>query len=750
MITKYKYLILFLLLMSAQMAFAQDTTDADTDTDDEGYEDPSQPEIDSLLSLITPQTPDSLKVKYYSKIADITGSTDTTIKYAFLLLDCCSKNDSLMIAAGNRYIAWGYWMKDESRKGLLYLIKSTELYRIMNNLPHLALNYRLLSKIYAELNKFDSSSFYINSALKINIELHDTVNISECYKTLGELYSNRNFFIESKKHYCKALELDSIMGDLLECAFDYYRLGELYDAKYDTLIDDLYEAKAFLKKCIFLYDSINTDDEYYINHKYMVYGTLSSVFIKLAQRTQEKPYADSCMYFYKLASDYYLKNGRSENYLDDSHIYVDYLVFYKKYKEALDFLLSLQQYYGDESSDMTIALYHSRLKEVYLLLGDYKNAYENLVKEKEYESASLNDSSFAALADMKAEQAMMMEKLNREQMEREHENQQKRLMIVIISLIVVSLLIFRIFWNKRTANKQLAAKNELLSQQKSEIESQRDEIEAQKNIITEQWQEVEEVNQKLFSSINYAERIQRAAVSAIEDVKALFPESFVYYKPRDIVSGDYYRCAKCGRFSVMITADCTGHGIPGAFLSMLGLSGLKEFMVSESDAENPGTVLDRMRTFIKSTLGAPKGKSAIDDGMDMTICAFDFANMELRYAIANQKIIYIRDGLAQRLRGDNMPVGRYVREREHFESFTMKIQKGDMFYMFSDGIEDQLGGDSADGMGRKFLVRNLEAFLLEVSGEPAETQCELLDNKILAWRGGTPQIDDMTMVGIRV
>ena len=425
-------------------------------------------------------------------------------------------------------------------------------------------------------------------------------------------------------------------------------------------------------------------------------------------------------------------------------------MFYKKYKEALDFLLSLQQYYGDECSDITLEFYHSRLKDVYLLLGDYKNVYENLKKETEYKSAHINDSSFTALADMKAEQAILMEKINREQMEREHEEQQKRLMIVIISLSVISVLIFLIFWHKRTANKQLAAKNEMLSQQKSEIESQRDEIEAQKNIITEQWQEVEEVNQKLFSSINYAERIQRAAVSAIEDVKALFPESFVYYKPRDIVSGDYYRCAKCGRFSVMITADCTGHGIPGAFLSMLGLSGLKEFLVSESDAENPGAVLDNMRTFIKSTLGAPKGKSAIDDGMDMTICAFDFANMELRYAIANQKIIYIRDGSAQRLRGDNMPVGRYVREREHFESFTMKIQKGDMFYMFSDGIEDQLGGDSADGMGRKFLVRNLEAFLLEVSGEPAETQSELLDKKILAWRKNIPQIDDMTLVGIRV
>ena len=739
--------------MSAQMAFAQDTTDADDDTDDEGYEDPSQPEIDSLLSLITPQTPDSTKARYYNTIAEITGNVDTTIKYAFLSLDFCSKKDIFLIATNNRYIAWGYYMQDETRMGIPYMRKSIELCQVLNDSVSLAKNYSLFSQIYSDLNINDSVSFYINKSLEINLKLQDTIAIADCYKVLGGIYLNQQYYKESAEYYRKALRLDSLAGDTLECAVDYFNLGELFFVEYTnskTSVDVIKTAKEMLLKAVNLHNYGATDADYYIYNRYHTYSRLASVYIQLAEVTHEQSYADSCKYYYDISSDYYLKNGRNENYLTCSDAYADYLSFNNKHKESLDFLLSLGKYFSEESSDISLKVYYSRLKTVYLHLGDYKNAYEYLVKEKEYESAHINDSSFAALADMKAEQAMMMEKLNREQMEREHEEQQKRLMIVIISLSVISVLIFLIFWHKRIANKQLAAKNEILSQQKSEIESQRDEIEAQKNIITEQWQEVEEVNQKLFSSINYAERIQRAAVSAIEDVKALFPDSFVYYKPRDIVSGDYYRCGRCGRFSVMITADCTGHGIPGAFLSMLGLSGLKEFMVSESDAEKPGTVLDRMRTFIKSTLGAPKGKHSLDDGMDMTICCFDFENMELRYAIANQKIIYIRGGSARRLKGDNMPVGRYVREREHFESFAMKIQKGDMFYMFSDGIEDQLGGDNADGFGRKFLVRNLEAFLLEVSGEPAETQCELLDNKILAWRGGTPQIDDMTMVGIRV
>ena len=170
MITTHKYLILFLLLMSAQMAFAQDFTDTDADTDDEGYEDPSQPEIDSLLSLITPQTPDSTKARYYKEIAEITGSTDTTIKYALLSLDFCNETDSILIAMNNRYIAWGYWMKDESRKGIPFLLKSIEICRQMDRQLLVSRHYELLSKMYSDLNKFDSVSFYMNKAIEYEIK----------------------------------------------------------------------------------------------------------------------------------------------------------------------------------------------------------------------------------------------------------------------------------------------------------------------------------------------------------------------------------------------------------------------------------------------------------------------------------------------------------------------------------------------------------------------------------------------------
>ncbi len=234
-------------------------------------------------------------------------------------------------------------------------------------------------------------------------------------------------------------------------------------------------------------------------------------------------------------------------------------------------------------------------------------------------------------------------------------------------------------------------------------------------------------------------------VSSIVDVNEIFPNNFVLYRPRDIVGGDYYRALRCGRYSVMITADCTGHGIPGAMLSMLGISALKEYMVTEQDAENPGTVLDRMRIFVKSTL-IGKGGISLDDGMDMTICSFDFEKMEIRYAIANQVAYIIRGNEPIKLKGDTMPVGRYVREKEHFQTLSIPIEKDDVIYMFSDGLQDQLGGKDC----RKFLLKNLVSSLVEIHNDPMNEQRVALEQAIIAWRGGNPQIDDMTMVGIRV
>ena len=715
--------------------------------------------IDSILALITPDTPDSAKAVHYCRVALLISNIDSCLKYAQMSLAHCSDNDTATIANATRYAAWGYWMKDNPKDGLPYLLRSTRLNEHRQDTVSLQHNYRLLSKFYYKLYKSDSVNYYITKAMDINIKQHDTSNIAKCYIDLSEFYFDKKCYAESETNLRRAIELDSLTHDTLEYARAYYRLGEVYCEKATTL-DEIITTTRYIKKAIAILEDANSERSIYISTKHLAYGDLAKTYIMTAKETRNDLYADSCYTFLQKSLDYLIEQNDFSNAVAVGYTYFEYYKYKKQYKEGLEFLLRQNKHFNDETPKWKLRDYYDKLREAYFLLGDYKNAYECIVKRMEYADASINDSTMSALAALKTEQAMVIANNNHAHEEELHNVEKRKLRITIILLCIVIALICALVFHisrmleiKKRSNEALMLSNETLNQQKTEIESQKNEIESQKNeielqknIITEQWHEVETVNSNLIHSINYAQRIQRAALSKIEDVKAIFPDSFVFYRPRDIVSGDFYSCTRCGRYAVMITADCTGHGIPGAFLSMLGLSGLKEYMTNEYDAENPGTVLDRMRIFIKSTLVSSRKGKIMDDGMDMTICSFDFEKMTLHYAIASQTAFIIRDGAAIKLRGDIMPVGYYVHENEHFQTLTTPIQKGDMIYTFSDGIQDQIGGPDK----RKFLQKHLAELLTSLAPIPADEQCQIIDQTITTWRGSTPQVDDMTLVGIRV
>jgi serine phosphatase RsbU (regulator of sigma subunit) len=713
----------------------------------------NQPEIDSILYNIHPNTPDSLKAKFYFDAALITNNINERLKYAKLSLEHCNENDTFLIVENSPVIAYCYYANGYYDTLLNFLHQAIELAQKTTYLRDLQKLYRLKSMYYDFVNNEDSMFHYFNKALEICIQTKDTSQMAACYQEFGVKYANRKFYAEAEKNYIKAMELDSIINDHLEYAIVCHRRGELYTLKPDT---NFITAKNFLIKSVNIFDSIYSNNIRYVISKYLAYNSLADVYIKLAEKNSNKKYADSCYYYNSKSLEYFLNSGYTDYYCYLSTTHVEYLKFHKKYQEAINFLLGLGTFINPNNYDL-LNTYYFQLRQIYKKIGDYKKAYEYFEKNYETSIALTNDSTMNKIADAKAMQAVMIEKMNHETDEKLHAAEtarlkvvRSRMIVIIIALLVGLALIFKTFLVKKKANAELSKINHLLNIQKDEIKKQRDEISKQNDVITEQWREVESINYKLLSSINYAQRIQTAAVSKESEVKEIFPESFVFYRPRDIVSGDYYRCGRFGKYSVMITADCTGHGIPGAFLSMLGLSALKEYMVTEYDAENPGTVLDRMRTFIKSTLTSSQQSKAIEDGMDMTICSFNFEDMELHYAIANQKLMYLRDGIIYKLKGDNMPVGHYIREKEHFQTFTMKIQKDDIFYLFTDGIEDQLGGDTTNGIGKKFLISNLQDFLLEISSLPLNNQEQLLSDKIDDWRGDIPPIDDMTMVAIKI
>ena len=289
--------------------------------------------------------------------------------------------------------------------------------------------------------------------------------------------------------------------------------------------------------------------------------------------------------------------------------------------------------------------------------------------------------------------------------------------------------------------EEIVMQNEKLKQQSEEIIAINNDLNMQKNRLAE-------TNNTLTASISYASRIQRAAVSLEEDLEKLFPDSFVIYIPCDIVSGDWYRVANIRGQKIIVEADCTGHGVPGALLSMLGISALKDILsIMDSSGEEllPGVILDRMRSTVKTTLIKSVDDSMeMSDGMDMTIAVFNEDCTAMKYASANQSLLVLRGDEVTRLKGDRMPVGNYSTEN-NFQTFDFELVKGDKLFFMSDGYKDQTNPDA-----KKFKGNRLAKCLVENDSLSMPRLGKRLIEIITEWRGNSFQLDDITMIGVKV
>ena len=255
-------------------------------------------------------------------------------------------------------------------------------------------------------------------------------------------------------------------------------------------------------------------------------------------------------------------------------------------------------------------------------------------------------------------------------------------------------------------------------------------------------------NKEINESISYAGRIQRAAVSTTEDVAMIFPDSFVYYQPKHIISGDWYFVEMREGLQVIVEADCTGHGVPGSMLSMMGISSMKDIlntMELVGKPLEPAVILNRMRKVVKTLLAQNAGDSfTVSDGMDMSIGIINPETKIMKFASANQTAIIVRNGESIKVKGDRMPIGNYMVE-EDFQDFEIQLQSGDALYFMSDGIKDQTNPER-----EKFKGKRLDAFLIENNNLPMSEIGKKMKKTIEEWRANSEQVDDMTMVGVRI
>ncbi len=302
------------------------------------------------------------------------------------------------------------------------------------------------------------------------------------------------------------------------------------------------------------------------------------------------------------------------------------------------------------------------------------------------------------------------------------------------------------FQKQLEKQKQIVeAKNNLLNVQNEEIAAQRDEIEAQRDLVINQKEHIEKIYKDVSDSINYAERIQRSFLATDELLNQNLKEYFIFFKPKDVVSGDFYWANKLsnGNF-ILVTADSTGHGVPGAIMSILNITSLEKAI--EQDLCNPSEILNHTRKTIIERLKKDGSANGGKDGMDASLICFDFAHQKFTYAAANNPIWIVRENALIELSPDKMPVGKHDKDQQLFSQHEFQLQKGDVIYTFTDGMADQFGGEKE----RKFLTKNLKNLLITNSPQPMVNQQQTLETTLTTWIGNGEQIDDITIIGIRI
>ncbi len=630
-------------------------------------------------------------------------------------------------------------------KAIEYYLQSLKIDEELGDKNGMSKCYNNIGIVYNKQSSYNKAIEYYLQSLKICKELKDKKGMSRCYTNIGVVYGNQGNYDKAIEYYLQSLKIKEKLGDKKGMSVFYTNIGIIhyYQGNYDKAI------KYYLKS---LKIKKELGDKKGIA---MVYGNISSLHITLADSAGLGKHVRAA-------------------HLDSAMQYGN-----KAMKIAKEIESAAQVYWAA-----------SHLQKAYKAKGNYKKALEFAEIFIETKDTIFSEEKTKALAEMGAKYKAEKKQLQIEKMEKQKqlddktieaqqaENRKQQVIIFsaiggFLIVLVFSIIILRMFRQKRKANILLAHQNEEIKQQKEEIETQRDEITEQRDKVQDQKEQIEQLydvaierkniveaqKQEIEDSILYAKRIQNAVLPADKYADSILGEHFIVFRPKDVVSGDFYWATKTEEWTVITVADCTGHGVPGAFMSMLGISFLNE-IVRKKDVTNVGEVLNHLRISVIDALKQTGESGSQKDGMDMSIVAIHKTRKRMVFAGANNPLWIIRQGaqsqsfedksdMVQAIKADSMPVAVYLR-MDDFTNHEIELNKGDQLYMFSDGFPDQFGGSK----GKKFMYKKFKRLIAETSALTMKQQGKTIEKELDKWMNGNVekynQIDDITVVGLKI
>ncbi len=689
---------------------------------------------DSLFRALKTSIPDSTRAKNLVMLSEVAGWRVGKYDTALILANESKKlsekiNFKLGIANSYNNIANVYYFQENYTEALRNYSSALTIYHEIGSKKGIANTNNNVANIQANLGNYNEALKAYFSALKIFEERGDKKLIAAMYDNISMIFEYQKNYKEAINYCNKAVTLQKAINDKSGIESSYFNIGRIYSEEKNY-------AKALEYDSLALILSIELGDKVSIGN---VYNNMGNIYSYTGNN-------DKALQAYLKAKNIYESVDYQRGLM---YLYNNLGTIYTKQKKVQDASLWLRKSLtmAQESADkFQLQLSYLSLAKLDSVTGNYKSAFNNYKLYTNYKDSLVNEENTKATVQtqmqyefdkkqtadsLKTEDVRILNNLKFEQ-------EKKQRWFLYGGLALVVLFAGFLFNRFKVTQKQNI-------------------------IITEQKHVVEEKHKEITDSINYAERIQRSLLASAELLDNNLNEYFVLFKPKDIVSGDFYWANKLSNKNfALITADSTGHGVPGAIMSILNTACLNETV--KEGYTKPNEILDRTRKEIISVLKRDGSIEGGKDGMDCSLLVFTPPNHQeetsyrkLYVACANNPIWILRASALENpsferkngffeIHPDKMPVGKHDKQNEPFTLHEIDLQKGDLVYAMTDGFPDQFGGPK----GKKFMTKNLRELLINNAHLPMSEQKQLLDKTFINWTGNLEQVDDVTVIGIKI
>ena len=663
-------------------------------------------------------------------------------------------NNEARLAQIYRNMGTVYRYQGYHAQELKYHLKALEMNQKLGKTVPIAYSYGGVGNAYASQGNYPAAIASHFKALVIFEKLDRQPNIAYTYKSIANIYTEQKKYTLALNYYDKALKIRQKAQDKPGIAYALEKMGNIY-----SLQGEIEKARHYLQSALSIDKEINQTS-------WMAY-----CYEKLGKLELSIQQYDEALAYFKKSFELQQALGEKMN-MAASAIGIGKVFYYQqKYQAAIDYLkqaVTLAQAYRGllvmrDASEM--------LAKSYQALGDYKNAFQYHLVFKQMTDSVFNQDNTAQITRLATSYQFQKEKDSLE-----HVQQKKQLAfdaemqthrveqrLTVLGLSLVSILLMVLLWffiDKQKSNRKLSLTNVKLEQSNEEILSVNDSLTDALDVVREQ-------KNSILSSITYAQRIQKAILPSDARLREAFPEHFILFRPRDIVSGDFYWFAELeprpiyaeneGQYSkaeisqgfsnkkyILAAIDCTGHGVPGAFMSMIA-NDLLNYIVNKKHICSADQILNQLHVEVQQALHQSENHN--EDGMEMSLVVVEPESKRMQFAGAGNHLWYCQNGHFNQIKGDRWPIGgEHWTMKQGFTRYEVDVSSPTTFYLFSDGYQDQFGGDK----GKKFMRRSLQELLVKNAPYPMDQQKLALELTLSEWMQGYDQIDDILVMGVKV